>query len=317
VLKEAVYGAAHAAGLPGIGRYRQRDGLIVLTYHSFGPADEHPYLSRLPVAQFERQIDYLQRHYRIVSLAEGIANLARGGAERPMVALTVDDGYSDNFTHLFPIIRRTGAPITIFLATDYLDSGRLPWPTRLAAMLHFATRTSLSEPVPLSLTTPAERIAAGRALRQTLSRMGHAARDELLAALNAALAPRPHETLPPLTWSQVREMWEAGVQFGAHSHFHGWLDRLDADEVDAELVHSRQRIEAETGQGCRILAYPNGNWSAAVAEAARKAGYELALTQMPGLNRQANLQPLSLHRLQVPEDERIGTFACRVGGIAL
>lgn len=317
LLKETLYGAAHAVGLPSIGRRRQRDGLIVLTYHSFGPAEEHPYLTRLPVEQLERQLGHLQRHYRIVSLEEGIARLARDDTGPPMVVLTVDDGYSDNFTHLFPLVRRAGVPVTIFLATDYLDSGRLPWPTRVSALLHFATRTSLSEPVRLSLTTPVERLAAGRILRQTLSRMSHAQREELLLALTDALQPRMHETLAPLTWHQVRKMSAAGVGFGAHTHYHGWLNCIGADEVDEELRHSRQRIEDETRQPCRALAYPNGNWSEAVVAAASSAGYELALTQQPGLNRKNDLQPLALRRLQVPEDERIGTFACRVGGIAV
>jgi peptidoglycan/xylan/chitin deacetylase (PgdA/CDA1 family) len=318
-VKETVHCIAHAVGLPALGRYRQRDSLLVLTYHSFGPAGEHPYMNRLPIKQFEKQLGHLRRHYRLVSLEEGVEQLLKeaGSGDRPMLAITVDDGYADNYTHLFPVVRGAGVSITVFLATDYLDSGRLPWPTRLSAMLHFATRSSLAEPVPLALTNGAQRLAAGRALRQRLSPMQHAERDDLLATLEDALKPGPHEVLPPLTWQQVREMAREQVRFGAHTHYHGWLDRLDPGEVDEELLRSRKRIEAETAQPCRALAYPNGNWNESVATAARRAGYKLALTQDRGPNRAGELQPLALRRLQVPEDELISTFACRVGGIAL
>jgi peptidoglycan/xylan/chitin deacetylase (PgdA/CDA1 family) len=292
---------------------------LVLTYHSFGPSQDHPYLSRLPVARFEQQLAHLRRHHHLISLGDGIERLARdpGPDDRPMVALTVDDGYGDNYTHMYPVMRRAGVPVTVFLATDYLDTGRLPWPTRLSAMLQFATVPRLDAPVAMRLATAVERLAAGRVLRKVLSGMGHAERDRVLARLEADLRPRPFKPLPPLTWQQVREMSRAGIRFGAHTHFHGWLDRLPTEEVDEELVRSRQRIEAETGEPCTLLAYPNGNWSEAVAAAAERAGFELALTQDRGLNRRDEPPRLALRRLQVPENERIGTFACRVGGIAI
>ena len=321
LIKEATYGLALAAGLPGLGRRARRDGLTILTYHSFGPTPEHPYLLRMPTVRFAQQIAHLKRHFEIVTIEEGLDRLVcmknSIRQARPMVALTVDDGYGDNHAHLFPIIEAAAVPVTVFLATDYLDTGRLPWPTRLSALLHFATATSISEPVGLRIATDAERNTAGRVLRQHLSRLGHAERDAALAALAEEVAPRPFATAPPLRWDKVRDMAAAGVRFGAHTHYHGWLDRLDADEVADELARSRQRIEAETGEPCRLLAYPNGNWNDEVADAAQRAGFTIALTQDGGVNRNAGLRPLALKRIEVPYDERIGSFACRVGGTVL
>ncbi len=317
-LKEIVYGLAHATGLPGLGRRMRRDGLTVLTYHSFGPAEEYPYLHRLAVARFTEQIAHLCRHYEIVALEDGLGRLAGPlPGRRPLVAITVDDGYGDSYEHLFPVVRAAGVPVTIFLATDYLDTGRLPWPTRLSAILFHATVAKLAVPLALDFATRDQQLVAGRALRQHLSRLGHEVRETVLADIEQALSPAPFTPLPPLTWDEVREMRSAGVAFGAHTHYHGWLDRLSEPEIEAELTLSRQRIEAETGEPCRVLAYPNGNWSGAVTDAVRSAGFAYALTQDAGVNRGPDLRPLALRRIEVPFNERIGSFTCRAAGVAL
>lgn len=319
-VKEIAYGLADAAGLPRLGRRARRDGLTILTYHSFGPAAEHPYLHRMPVARLKGQLDHLRQHYEIVALEAGLDRLQDASAkapERPMVAITVDDGYGDNFEYLFPAVREAGVPVTILLATEYLDRGFLPWPTRISALLHFATATEVAAPLRLRLATSAQRIEAGRALRGHLSHLGYAARAEALSALERDLKPRAYTRLRPLTWDQVREMRDAGVQFGAHTHYHGWLDRLNVTEIRYELAFPRWRIEHEMGMPCRILAYPNGNWNEDVVAAAMRAGYIYALTQDTGVNRREGLKPRALSRIEVPYNERIGTFACRVGGVAL
>ena len=80
LIKEVVYGTAHLLGVPAVGRGLMRNGLVVLTYHSFcdTTADEHPYLNRMPITRFARQLRYLEKHYQIGPL------IPRSPAEAPM-----------------------------------------------------------------------------------------------------------------------------------------------------------------------------------------------------------------------------------------
>ncbi len=325
--KELAYGLAHATGLPRhAGRHRGA-GLVILTYHSVGPQAEHPYLNRMPPERFAAQLRYLKANYRVVSLEEGLASIgasdAAPGHKRPMVAITVDDGYSDNFDHLFPLAQAEGVPVAIFLATDYLDSGQLPWPTRIDALLHFATAQMCVVPDPkepptqLALATPAQRQMAGRRLRDVLSRLDHRAREQAFFVLERDLAPRDMHTLPPLHWEQVRHMLRAGASFGSHTRFHAWLDRVEGAEAALELQDAKRRIEQETETACQIIAYPNGNHSPAVLEATFAAGYRYALTQQRGINLPGLADPFALHRIEIPFNERLGAFACRVAGLTL
>lgn len=319
IAKETVYGLLAVAGAPRRLEQRRGAGLTVLTYHSIGPTGEYPYLNRMPPARFTRQMRYLARHYEVVDCMEGLARLEARQATGPMVAVTIDDGYADNFEHAWPALQDAGVPATIFLATDYLDKGRMPWPTQVSALLHHATRQTLelADMDVLPLRTPKERSAAGHVLRQSLSRLDQPKRDRVLARMAEALAPRDMRTCPPLSWDNVRRMQRDGVRFGAHTRYHAWLDRVGPEEQMRELRYGKKRIETELGVPCDIIAYPNGNHDATVRAAAETAGYRFALTQDRGVNRAGTVEPYALRRVEVPFDEHLNTFICRTAGVAI
>lgn len=316
-LKETIYAAAALSGLARRAGAHRGPGLVVLTHHSIGPAGRYPYLGRIPVTRLRAQICHLRAHYDLVPLAEGLQRLATGNVSRTMAAITVDDGYGDNYTELFPLLQEERVPATIFLATDYLDSGRLPWPTRISALLHHATVRRLDiGGTAMDIASPEQRARAGRRLRELYSRLDRDAREVEMDRLAKALAPQEMTVLPPLGWNEVRKMREAGVSFGAHTRYHAWLDRVSSAELALELRAAQQRIETELEQPCDFLAYPNGNHDATVRAAAVAAGYRYGLTQDRGINRNIT-DPMALHRIEVPFDERLGSFICRTAGFTI
>jgi peptidoglycan/xylan/chitin deacetylase (PgdA/CDA1 family) len=95
------------------------------------------------------------------------------------------------------------------------------------------------------------------------------------------------QTAYALTWKQIREMAEAGVDIESHSYSHPFLTRrrnvtLDdkqySDWLQKELVESKKILEKQTGQIVNFLAYPYGDYDHFLAASVRKAGYEGALT---------------------------------------
>jgi len=109
----------------------------ILMYHyiSEPPADADIYRKDLsvPPARFESHLRYLQEHgYRVITLDDLLAFLAYGKPlpDRPVI-LTFDDGYEDNYTHAFPLLRQYGMVGHFFIISDFVNqrrSGYMTWP---------------------------------------------------------------------------------------------------------------------------------------------------------------------------------------------
>lgn len=99
-----------------------------LVYHRVCPDGEHfnsTYVVR--ASDFRKQIEYLMSNqYRAVTLDEFLSDgdpATRHPGKR--VLLTFDDGYEDNYTHAFPVLREFGLPAVVFLVADF--SRRTNW----------------------------------------------------------------------------------------------------------------------------------------------------------------------------------------------
>lgn len=101
--------------------------VAVLMYHAI---DESSWRLSIRPPVFERHMEYLAKHTRIVPLSDVVA-YAKGEKQLPAhaVALSFDDGYHDLVSTVLPLIKRYQVPITVFLTTDlenHSDSLALP-----------------------------------------------------------------------------------------------------------------------------------------------------------------------------------------------
>jgi peptidoglycan/xylan/chitin deacetylase (PgdA/CDA1 family) len=88
-------------------------------YHSIHP--ERPFASASP-ADFDRQLGWMTENFNVQPFdAAGVraAKALRPG-ERPVVLLTFDDGYADNYEYAFPLLLKHGVRATFFVTTGLL-----------------------------------------------------------------------------------------------------------------------------------------------------------------------------------------------------
>jgi len=86
-------------------------------------------------AMLERHLDWLGRHFRIVSLDDLGARLDEPAGSKPLAVVTFDDGYSDIFHYAFPLLKRKGIPAGVFVVTDLVGTAELPLHERFHAVL--------------------------------------------------------------------------------------------------------------------------------------------------------------------------------------
>lgn len=92
-----------------------------------------------------------------------------------------------------------------------------------------------------------------------------------------------------LNWQQIREMAAGGVIIANHMvHHPHMVDALPGESNEqrlarlrAELLHAQQRINAETGQDHKIMAYPYGEYDDDITAMIEELGF-VALAQNSG-----------------------------------
>ena len=265
----------------------------VLAYHSVAPAQTSYCKAdiRIEPAQFERQMAYLARHYRVLPLGEAVATLSSGRSlPAKAVAITFDDGYRDNYDYALPVLQSFGLPATFF-AVSAAVSGRQPfWVGQL--QLALMTAADLT-PVRRAFAVVDARAADDVDSRQNLidrisvliNRADAATRAQLLERTYAALGfdpDLPAHIPPVLTPTHLREMAAAGMTIGSHSATHPILTSLDQDAAARELFDSKSELEAMIDGRVEHFAFPNGpgvaNFSLSAARLVDACGYRSACT---------------------------------------
>lgn len=95
--------------LCGLGKIKA----ILLAYHGVAA---YPNPDQVSADMFEKQLIYLVRNYKVVSLACIITLIQEQNSSADnYVALTFDDGYSNLFTNVLPLLKHYKIPATVFV----------------------------------------------------------------------------------------------------------------------------------------------------------------------------------------------------------
>lgn len=96
----------------------------ILMYHKIDRVESlKSGLSVSPEA-FEKQMSFLFRNkYNVVSLRKflGLA-VGKRAIPKNTIVITFDDGYENNYTEAFPILKKYNLPATIFIITDFIGN---------------------------------------------------------------------------------------------------------------------------------------------------------------------------------------------------
>jgi peptidoglycan/xylan/chitin deacetylase (PgdA/CDA1 family) len=98
--------------------HRSVPRVVGLCYHSVDPHLR----SSVEPGLFRAHVEWLNDQCTIVPFDRLVAEASEARpATRPVVALTFDDGFADNFEHAFPILAATNTPATFFVTAGFID----------------------------------------------------------------------------------------------------------------------------------------------------------------------------------------------------
>jgi peptidoglycan/xylan/chitin deacetylase (PgdA/CDA1 family) len=259
---------------------------MILCYHGVNRDGNTRYNGRhISEKVFDQHLSYFSKKFEVVSLDE-IFRMKRENHQpaRKTIAITFDDGYENNYSSAFPLLKKHNLPATFFVSSFCLSDPE--------AILWADLVDILREEVPdieirhggyiFRRQGRYHLVDAGkkRILIEYVKGMNKRERDAFLAYLYSAfpvekiLKSADPSSYRLMSRSQVAEIAASGlVEIGSHSHSHFNLANIPAAEAKAEIETSQKLLAETCGTLIRSIAYPDGNYNEEVKEISRTSGF--------------------------------------------
>lgn len=243
----------------------------ILTFHRVVPRAKknriHNHLSlEISPEQLEETISfYKAENYKFVSLDEVSDRLKKKEFKKRFVAFTFDDGYVDNYTIAYPILKRHEIPFTIYITTNFPDAKAILWWYLLE------DKIIQNEEVCFKWRGKDYQYTCKNVTEKEL------AFDQIRTLINQNFELENHEDLLKIifnktkeelctysnnlamTWEDIKEISKDPLcTIGAHTVNHYPLSQLNEDQLVFEINESKELIEKKIGKPVEHFAYPFG-----------------------------------------------------------
>jgi peptidoglycan/xylan/chitin deacetylase (PgdA/CDA1 family) len=226
-----------------------------------------------------------------------------------------------------PILRESGVPATMYLATGYVGTDALLWQDRLFAEIESFDSLEIDlSPHHLDVhhwNDPATRQEVFDTLLAMFKRLpvdqkDHALDDVCRQTNHAGLQNPTRHDFQLMSWDNAAEMAASGlIEIGPHTVNHELLSRLTDDKVRSEIVDSHHAVLDHLGTSSPTFAFPNGtksDYDERVFTALQQRDIPAAVTTASGLNRRSQ-SLLELKRIGIGSDTTRSQFRAEISGM--
>ncbi len=263
-------------------RWHNRLRPQVIMYHRI---TEAAYTSGLPPTEFEKQINYLRNHFRVVSIETLLHELRTNNLQPYTIAITFDDGHRDFYEYAWPILKKYNLPASLYITTGFVNGDVWLWPDRLKYVMINSSKKQISIAPLGHLSFEANKFSSswnllGDYCLTLTSELRESFIDKLAQVAVCEVPIQPAAPFLPVTWGQLKEMVAEGLDVGSHTVTHPILSGLDYKIITHELTNSAHIINRELGYNVHGICYPNGRLSDInddVIQCAAQCGYSYGL----------------------------------------
>ncbi len=293
--------------------------LSILIFHRVLAQPDPLFPAEVDARRFDDICRWVSRWFNVLPLSTAAQQLRDQRLPARPLVITFDDGYADNHDIALPILQRHGLTASFFVATGFLNGGRM-WNDTLIEAIRCTRAPSwnleglgLEGLGQLPLNTVADKRAA---INKVIGACKYLPAAERLRAVTevarVAAAALPDDLM--MRNDQVVQLHRAGMEVGGHTVHHPILARLPLEEARQEMVAGKQALEAMLQSPVTTFAYPNGrpgrDYQPEHVTLAKEAGFTTAVSTFQGAAA-ANSDILQLPRF-TPWDQAPWAFALRM-----
>ena len=265
-------------------KVKSRKGELILSVYFHNPSKK----------LFEKSVKwFLKNGFHFISVDE-LEDILKNKKKFPASAVifTVDDGWKENKSNIFPTAIKYKIPVTIFISTQPVESGdRYWWSYIEKANKERLVSKSVSE---LKYVTNNDRI-----------KIVNDVKDKIISEREA------------MTILELQEYKDCNfIHFGAHTVTHPILTQCEDHVSSFEISESQKKLKDWLGYNINSFAYPNGNYAQREIEELKKSNYKIAFTTVPRyITSETQDSIFEIPRFDVLEEVSFIENTCRMTGV--
>ena len=252
------------------------NNLKILMFHRVLPDKEiekpNAYFSRGTAITESKFIEILNKikdlNYKVLTFLEFSEKLRSNKSFENCICLTFDDGYIDNYTIAFPILKNYNFTATFFPILDFCFHNKISYLDFYYQIIDSCNFDSKER----------EEFIKGKTKKRFLS-MNEKEVESFLSELQSENDLNlSYSYNNYMNESQIRELIENGNEIGSHTMSHRILTLLEKKEIEYELIESKRLIQTLTGSHQISFCYPHGKFNQSIIHLLKKSNYKFACT---------------------------------------
>lgn len=287
IARNVIFPIINKTGINRLIAKNTNKNLLILNYHGVVPEPDFEISpNHLKASEFEKQIQYFSRHYNVLNPNDLIdQNNKQIQKNKINIVITFDDGYENNYQYAFPILKKYNCPAIIFPVTSLIDTTEATWYDKIDITKSQITEEILKKrikPLLEEITGKTYSRIAIRDIKNELKLLSKVEKDNFFHNYFKFISSKSlsESTLAPyykmLSKEQIRELLKSNlIHFGSHTHTHPNLDSISREEMELELITSKEILEEITKKDINSIAFPDGAYNSIVKETVRKKDYKI------------------------------------------
>jgi len=248
-----------------------------------------PAIKGLSIDRFSRQLDHIQAHFAPITVEDLIGALSPAKKQLPTnaILLTFDDGYSDHFANVFPLLDARGIqgcffpPAQAILEHKVLDVNKIQFILAAVSDIgslvdqvfsflpEFGTKYQLKTKEEYFQAIPEQHRYDSRnvtVLKRLLQReLPELVRAEIVRRLFAGHVTSDESSFARELYMSVDQivcMQRHGMHIGSHGNTHAWLNHLSPDAQTVEIDKALEFLKTlGIGREDWTMCYPYGGFN--------------------------------------------------------
>lgn len=248
----------------------------------------------------QKRLDFIS----INDIHARMSNKQRGN--KPFGIITFDDGYEDNFTYAYPILKKLNIPFVIYISAGLVNDHAPIWnyPLIIERIVKENDELIIGG-MKYVCQTQEQKNDTFLKLKGLLFSLPYAHLREDFRRLFAEYLTDDVFPQNTLTWEQITELSNDPLcTIGSHTMTHCRLTITDIASLQFELGESKKLLEQHIGKPVTHLSYPYGWKTDVSAEAiafAQQIGYRTALRSFGGPVREKDDDFYQIKRIMIHE----------------